>query len=196
MAHALARSSDPAHRTSHMVLILHTANIALTSEDRSCFCSSTGSLPASKICASALIMSIISKHSVASLAFRRPRPSMLTSLPPSTMSSKNLTGGCNCQGGDQQLIDLMIACQLLGRNASCGVLLCSCDRQQYTKLIHIGSFVRACLSNLLVFCAATSQLPYHESGTHSRNDPATILRKEAGGLGGHPPIDPDVRSSL
>ena len=64
MAHALARSSDPAHRTKHMVLILHAANIALTSEDRSCFRSSTASSPASKICASAVITSIISsKHS-------------------------------------------------------------------------------------------------------------------------------------
>ena len=63
MAHALARSSDPAHRTKHMVLILHAANIALTSEDRSCFRSSTASSPASKICASAVITSIISsKH--------------------------------------------------------------------------------------------------------------------------------------
>ena len=63
MAHALARSSDPAHRTKHMVLILHAANIALTSEDRSCIRSSTASSPASKICASAVITSIISsKH--------------------------------------------------------------------------------------------------------------------------------------
>ena len=62
VAHALARSSDPAHRTKHMFLILHAANIALTSEDRSCFRSSTASSPTSNICASAVITSIISSE--------------------------------------------------------------------------------------------------------------------------------------
>ena len=104
VAHALARSSVPAHRTKHMVLILHAANIALTSEDRSCFRSSTASSPASKICASAVITSIISsKH------FGVTGVPTATAIDADVVAALDIVQIAHWQlqlpGGDQQLTD-------------------------------------------------------------------------------------------